>query len=256
MKSKLIILGCGSSMGVPRIDGYWGKCKKIKKNIRTRCSALIQKGKNNVLIDTSPDLRQQFLNNKIKNVNSVIYTHEHADQTHGINELRLFFWKNKKKINVYGDSKTMNILKKQFKYCFAKTQSGYPPILKSNTISKRFFLGKKNERIEFRTIRLRHGKITCLGYIFEKTAYLSDCSDISNSALNQLHGLKYLIIDCFKIKEHPSHLNLNKALLISRFLKAKKTILTNLHHDLDYNYLLNKLPSNVIPAYDGLRLNI
>jgi len=256
MKSKLIILGCGSSIGVPRIDGYWGECKKTKKNIRTRCSALIQKGKNNILIDTSPDLRQQFLKNKIKNINSVIYTHEHADQTHGINELRPFFWKNKKKINIYGDSKTMNILKKQFKYCFVKTQSGYPPILKSNIIGKRFFLGKKNERIEFKTIRLRHGKITCLGFIFEKTAYLSDCSDISNSALNQLRGLKYLIIDCLKIKEHPSHLNLNKALFISSFLKAKKTILTNLHHDLDYNYLLNKLPSNVIPAYDGLRLNI
>ena len=256
MKSKLIILGCGSSIGVPRIDGFWGKCKKTKRNFRTRCSALIQKGKNNILIDTSPDLKAQFLSNKIKDVKYVIYTHEHADQTHGINELRPFFWKNKKKINIYGDLKTINILRKQFRYCFIKDQSGYPPILRSNVINKKFFIGEKNERIEFRTIKLPHGKTTSLGYIFEKTAYLSDCSDISNSALNQLYGLEYLIIDCLKIKKHPSHLNLKKTLHISRLLKAKKTILTNLHHDLDYNYLLNKLPSNVIPAYDGLRLII
>ena len=114
MKSKLIILGCGSSIGVPRIDGFWGKCKKTERNFRTRCSALIQKGKNNILIDTSPDLKGQFLSNKIKDVKYVIYTHEHADQTHGINELRPFFWKNKKKINIYGDLKTINILRKQF----------------------------------------------------------------------------------------------------------------------------------------------
>ena len=97
MKTKIIILGCGSSIGTPRIDGYWGKCKKIKKNYRSRCSALIQKGNNNILIDTSPDLKQQFLDNKVKSLNSVIYTHEHADQTHGINELRPFFWIGKKK---------------------------------------------------------------------------------------------------------------------------------------------------------------
>ena len=99
MKKKLIILGCGSSVGVPRIDGFWGGCdKKNKKNLRTRCSALIIKGSNNVLIDTSPDLKSQLLKNKIKNISSVIYTHQHADQVNGIFELRPFFWKNKKKL--------------------------------------------------------------------------------------------------------------------------------------------------------------
>ena len=112
MKSKLIILGCGSSLGVPRIDGYWGKCiKKNKKNIRTRCSAIIIKGSNNVLIDTSPDIKNQFLSNKIKDVSSVIFTHEHADQTNGLFELRPFFWKYNKKINIYGNKKTINHLK-------------------------------------------------------------------------------------------------------------------------------------------------
>ena len=256
MKTTLIILGSGSSIGTPRIDGHWGKCKKIKKNFRTRCSALIQRGKNIVLIDTSPDLRYQFLKNKIKNLSSVIYTHEHADQTHGINELRPFFWKNKKKINVYGDLKTINILKKQFGYCFKKAKTAYPPILKANIINKKFFLGNNSERIHFKTITLTHGKIKSLGYIFENTAYLSDCNKISTSAIKQLFGLKYLILDCLKIKRHPSHFNLEEALAIAKLLKPKKTILTNLHHDLDYNYLLNKVPSNVIPAYDGLKLII
>ena len=98
MKTKFIFLGCGSSVGVPRIDGYWGKCKKnIKRNIRSRCSGIIIKGSNSILIDTSPDLKQQILSNKIKNISSVLFTHEHADQTNGLFELRPFFWKYKKK---------------------------------------------------------------------------------------------------------------------------------------------------------------
>jgi len=254
MKTCLTILGCGSSIGTPRIDGYWGNCKKIKKNNRTRCSAIIKKGNNHILIDTSPDLRHQFLNNKIKFLSSVIYTHEHADQTHGINELRPFFWKNKKRIDIYGDLKTIKILKKQFEYCFKKSTSGYPAILKPHIIDKKFSLGKNKENVKFKVIKIHHGKIKSLGYIFENTAYLSDCSKISKNSLEQLLGLKYLIIDCLRIKRHQSHFNLNDALKISRILKPKKAILTNLHHDLDYNFLLNKVPSNVIPAHDGMKL--
>ena len=109
MKSKLIILGCGSSVGVPRIDGFWGACdKKNKKNFRSRCSAIIVKGKNNVLIDTSPDVKNQLIKNNIKDISSVIFTHEHADQTNGLFELRPFFWNQKKRINVYGDSLTIS----------------------------------------------------------------------------------------------------------------------------------------------------
>ena len=124
MKSKIIILGSGSSVGVPRIDGFWGNCKKNKKkNIRTRCSALIVKGTNKVLIDTSPDIRVQLLTNNIKNISSVIYTHEHADQTNGLFELRPFFWKYKKKINIFGNIKTIKHLKKRDEYLFKKRTS-------------------------------------------------------------------------------------------------------------------------------------
>ena len=139
MRAKLIILGCGSSVGTPRIDGYWGKCdKNEKKNKRTRCSAIIIKGSNSILIDTSPDLRFQLLSNKITNISSVLVTHEHADQTNGLFELRPFFWKNKKRINVYSNSTTMMHLKKKNDYLFKKISS-YVPIVKSN-IAKSTFL--------------------------------------------------------------------------------------------------------------------
>ena len=113
MNTELIILGSGNSTGIPRIDGYWGKCnKKNKKNNRTRCSAIILKGKNSVLIDTSPDIRYQLSQNKIKNISSVLYTHEHSDQTNGLFELRPFYWIYNKKINIYGNLKTISSLKK------------------------------------------------------------------------------------------------------------------------------------------------
>ena len=119
MKAKLTILGCGNSLGVPRIDGFWGKCNKNnKKNFRTRCSAVIQKVSNSILIDTSPDVRKQLIDNKIKNISYVLFTHEHADQTNGLFELRPFFWKNGKLINIYGNINTITYLKKRFDYCF------------------------------------------------------------------------------------------------------------------------------------------
>ena len=254
MKTKLIILGCGSSIGVPRIDGYWGNCEKnIKKNRRTRCSAIIIKGKNSILIDTSADLRHQLLTNKIKNISSVILTHEHADQTNGLFELRPFSWKYNKKINVFGDTRTMKQLSRRYEYLFKKVGS-YSPIVKSNTIKSKFSLGKSNEKIVFKVIKVKHGEINSLAYIFEKTAYISDSNDLSIIKMKELKNLKYLIIDCLKLKKHSSHFSLRESLFIHKQLKPKKTILTNLHHDLDYNYLLKKLPRNVLPAYDGLIL--
>tara|TARA_Y100000590_G_scaffold458797_1_gene614332 strand:- start:1057 stop:1827 length:771 start_codon:yes stop_codon:yes gene_type:complete len=256
MKSKLIILGCGSSVGVPRIDGFWGNCdKKNKKNNRSRCSAIILKGSNSILIDTSPDIRRQFLSNKIKKINSVIFTHEHADQTNGLFELRPFFWKNKKRINIYGNRKTINHLKKSHEYLFKKI-SVYPPIVKPHVINSKFSLGKLKEKINFKAYKSKHGKTHSLIYIFEKTAYISDCNDLSIVKIKDLRNLNYLILDCLKFKKHPSHFNLKESLFIHNVLKPKKTILTNLHHDLDHRFLLRKLPKNVLPAYDGLSLNL
>ena len=256
MRTKLIILGCGSSVGVPRIDGVWGNCSKNnKKNNRTRCSVIIIKGSNSVLIDTSPDVRNQLLSNKIKSISSVVFTHTHADQTNGLFELRPFYWKNKKKINIYGNLQTINHLKKRQDYLFKKI-SVYPPIVKANVVNSRFSLGKLNEKIHFKAIESKHGKTSSIIYIFENTAYISDSNDLSIVNIKELQNLKYLIIDCLKFKKHPSHFNLKESLFVHHSLKPKKTILTNLHHDLDYGFLLRNLPKNVLPAYDGLTLNL
>jgi len=256
MKTKLIILGSGNSMGVPKIDGSWGNCnKRNKKNIRTRCSAIILKGNNSILIDTSPDIKNQLIANKIKNLSSVIYTHEHADQTNGLFELRPFFWKYKKKINIYGNLRTINHLKKRFDYCF-KSFYGYPAIVKGNIIKKIFSLGKYNEKINFNTMQVKQGRIKTTAYVFENTAYISDCNDLSIVNMKIFQNLKHLVIDCLRIKKSPVHFNLDEALYVHSCLKPKKTILTNLNSDLNYDFLLKRLPKNVLPAYDGLKLNL
>ena len=256
MKTKLIILGSGNSMGVPLIDGSWGNCnKRNKKNIRTRCAAIILKGNNSILIDTSPDIKNQLIANKIKNLSSVIYTHEHADQTNGLFELRPFFWKNKKKINIYGSLKTINYLKKKFDYCF-KSMKFYPAIVKANVIKKVFSLGKFKERVDFKTTQVKHGFTESTAYFFENTAYISDCNDLSIVNMEIFQNLKHLVIDCMRIKKSPVHFNLEETLYVISCLKPKKTILTNLNSDLNYDYLLKRLPKNVLPAYDGLKLNL
>ena len=256
MKAKLIILGSGNSLGVPKIDGSWGNCNKSnKKTIRPRCAAIILKRNNSILLDTSPDIHNQLITNKIKNLSSVIYSHEHADQTSGLFELRPFFWKYKKKINIYGNLKTINYLKKRFDYCF-KSFNGYPAIVKANIIKKIFSLGNYNEKINFNTIQVTHGLIESTAYVFENTAYISDCNDLSIVNKKIFQHLKHLVIDCLRIKKSPVHFNLREALYVHSCLKPKKTILTNLNSDLNYDFLLKRLPKNVLPAYDGLKLNL
>tara|TARA_A100000164_G_C21665085_1_gene656817 strand:+ start:26 stop:799 length:774 start_codon:yes stop_codon:yes gene_type:complete len=257
MTIKFIILGCGSSMGVPRADGHFGNCDpKNTMNHRTRCSALIKAHKKNILIDTSPDLRSQLLKNKVKNIDKVLYSHKHADQTHGINDLRIFYLKNKKKIEVYADTITEKYLKSNFKYCFSKT-SDYPPILKLNKMPKILNFKIKGKKISIRTIPVKHGLIDSLSFIINnKCAYASDANYIYKKDLKFFKQMKFLIIDCLRYKEHPSHFNLNQIIDLVEYLKPKKTILTNLHSDMDYKVLKKKLPKNIIPAYDGLSLII
>jgi phosphoribosyl 1,2-cyclic phosphate phosphodiesterase len=259
-KTELILLGCGSSLGVPRIDGYWGRAnKKNKKNRRMRCSLFIKYRGMSIIIDTSPDIKNQLLNNKIKKIDFVVYTHDHADQTHGINELRPFFWINKKKIPIYADKITSNYLLNSFKYLFVKQSKYYKPILKMNIINNNFFIKKNKNSIKLETIKVRHGDINSNGYLFNKIAYISDCSSISNESLKKLINLKLLIIDCLKFKNHATHLNLKKCLSYIKILNPKKTILTNLHSDFDYLFLkkkLLKISKNIIPGYDGLRVVI
>ncbi len=255
---KFIILGCGSSMGVPRPDGFFGNCDpKNKKNYRTRCSALIKTSEENILIDTSPDLRQQLLRFKIKKINRVLYSHMHADQTHGINDLRTFYIKSKQQINIYADLHTSKYLKNSFSYIFNSYSKEYPATLKLNKLQKNIFAKNNNKKIKIKSIIVEHGKVKSNCFIIgKKLAYISDVSKIYNKDFKDFKNLNYLVIDCLWYKYHPSHFNLETSLALIKKFKPKKAILTNLSHLLDYKILKKILPKNVIPAHDGLTIKL
>ena len=257
MKVKFIILGSGSSLGVPRADGTWGNCNpKQKKNYRTRCSAFIKSKISNILIDTSPDLRHQLINNNISSIDNVIYTHMHGDQVHGINDLRVFSLKTQKRIPVYADYHTRKYLKNSFSYCFKNTQ-GYKAILELNKLKNNFSFRKNGKKISIKSIEVQHGHIKSQSFIINNTcAYISDANKIYSKDLKYFKNIKYLVIDCLRLNPHPSHFNLEASVNMSKILKPRKTILTNLHSDLDYNYLIKVLPKNIIPAYDGMSFYI
>ena len=255
---KFIILGCGSSMGVPRTDGFFGKCNpKNPKNYRTRCSALIKTKNETILIDTSPDLRQQLIKNRISSIDKVFYSHLHADQTHGINDLRVFYLKNKSTIPVFADNKTKKYLLNSFKYCFVNNSKEYPAILKINSINKKLFIKDGRKKISIRPVKVKHGNVDSICYVIDrKLAYISDVSEIFKKDFKYLKNLDYLVLDCLWINNHPSHLNLNESLDLINKLNPKKAILTNLSPVLDYDYLKKILPKKIIPAFDGLTINL
>ena len=255
---KFIILGSGSSMGVPRSDGFFGNCDpKNKKNYRTRCSALIKSDSENILIDSSPDLRHQILKQKIKQIDKVFYSHMHADQTHGINDLRCFFINRKKPINIFADKSTLKYLKKTFSYCFESGSKEYPATLKLNNINNKLFIKNKNKIIKIKPIKVQHGGVESICYIIaKKLAYISDVSKIFKKDFRYFKNLDYLIIDCLWYKPHPSHFNLEKSLEMIKIFNPKNAVLTNLHTDIDYKEIKKKLPKNVAPAYDGLSLDL
>ena len=180
----------------------------------------------------------------------------HADQTHGINDLRTFYIQNKKQINVYSDNITAKYLKKTFGYCFSRNNQEYPAILKLNKINKDLFIKDSKKQKKIRAVKVKHGKVQAICYIIDKKlAYISDVSEIHSKDFRYFNNLKYLIIDCLWYRNHPSHFNLEKSLSMIKKFKPKKAILTNLHSDLDYSTLNRMLPKNIEPAYDGLTVN-
>ncbi len=253
-----IILGCGSSMGVPRADGFYGKCDpKNKKNYRTRCSALLKTSEETILIDTSPDLRQQLLKHKIKKINRVLYSHMHGDQTHGINDLRAFYMNSKKQIKVYADKDTSSYLKKTFSYIFKSFSREYPATLKLNKLNNNFYTRNYNKKVNIKSVMVEHGKVKSNCFIINnKLAYISDVSKIYEKDFKNFRNLDYFIVDCLLYKSHPSHFSLENALSMVKMFKPKKSILTNLSPAIDYKILKKHLPKNVMPAHDGLTIKL
>jgi phosphoribosyl 1,2-cyclic phosphate phosphodiesterase len=250
--NKLIILGCGASAGVPAANNYWGACDPSDpRNFRTRSSAYVEIRGTKILIDTSPDLRLQMLKNQIIDIDAVLYTHAHADHTHGIDELRmLFFHKGKKKIPIYGAEKTVHDLQRTFSYLFHQgVLEIYPAVLEPNIIEGKFTIGDT----EIVSFPQRHGKDgLSTGFRIGNMAYSTDFSNLDEQALHCLQGIHLWIIDCLSIDPRPTHLSLQEALGWIEKVQPKKAILTHMNTTLDYKKTLESLPSHIEPAYDGL----
>jgi phosphoribosyl 1,2-cyclic phosphate phosphodiesterase len=264
MTLTLTILGCGSSAGVPRPAFGWGRCDPNNpKNRRRRCSLLAERksgeGITRVVIDTSPDLREQLIDAEVDHLDAVFLTHEHADQTHGIDDLRSVVLHQRRRIPVYLNESTAKDVMHRFSYCFVSpVGSDYPPILTQHAIEAggSETIAGKGGAIRLSAFLVQHGNIPALGYRIGNAAYTPDLSNIPEASWGALEGLDLWIVDGLRYAPHPSHFSVSDALAwIDRF-KPKRAVITNMHSDLDYEVLRQSLPDNVIPAYDGMRLPI
>jgi phosphoribosyl 1,2-cyclic phosphate phosphodiesterase len=262
MTLKVTILGCGTSGGVPRVGNHWGACDSSNpRNRRRRCSVLVQReggeGTTNVLVDSAPDLREQLLDAGVGLLDGVLYTHDHADHTHGIDDLRMVSYNMRKRVAVYHDEATGRSLKERFAYCFdTACKSEYPPILESHVIRsgetvRVLGAGGVVEALPFRQ---KHGRGETLGFRFGGIAYSPDVSDLPEASLMLLENLDVWIIDALRYTRHPSHFSVEEALAWIARVKPKRAVLTHMHVDLDYETLARELPEGVEPGYDGMVL--
>jgi phosphoribosyl 1,2-cyclic phosphate phosphodiesterase len=248
-------------MGVPRVALGWGACDPNNpKNRRRRCSLLVERSnaqghRTRVLVDCSPDLRMQLLDAEVDWLDGVLITHEHADHTHGIDDLRPLFVHKRRRLDVYLDEPTSRTLLTRFAYCFMTPPgSEYPPI----ATEKRLVVGEpvviegQGGSIEALPVLQDHGDIPSLGFRFGNVAYSADIKGLSPDSLAALDGLDVWIVDALRQAPHPSHFNLDEALAWIARVSPKRAILTNLHTDMDYAALRAHLPAAVEPAYDRM----
>lgn len=266
---EVTILGCGSSGGVPRIGGpdgagNWGACDpKNPKNRRRRCSILVRKiadeNETAVLVDTAPDMREQLIDARCGALDAVLITHDHADQLHGLDDLRAVVLSMRKRLDVYMDPVTQKGVMNRFAYTFVQPPgSDYPPILNAREIAepfRDFTIAGAGGELPVRAFGQEHGRVHSLGYRFGPVAYSSDVNGLGDEAFGVIEGVDTWIVDALRYTPHPSHANVETALKWIARVKPRRAILTNLHVDLDYETLKAELPSGVSPAYDGMVLS-
>lgn len=256
------ILGCGSSGGVPRLGGHWGACDPDNpKNRRQRCSLLVERtgtdGTTTVLVDTSPDLRNQLLSAGVGRLDGVIYTHSHADHVHGIDDLRMIVFNMRARLQVWADGPTQDALLNRFGYVFVQPKgSPYPPILDLNTIDGNTTINGAGGPITFQPFEVGHGSINALGFKVNNVAYLPDVADIPTNVWPVLENLDCWIVDALRRDPHPTHSHLANTLDWIEKAKPKRAVLTNMHIDLDYDTVLTETPDHIEPAHDGLKITI
>lgn len=260
---EFTILGCGSSGGVPRADGAWGACDPAEpKNRRTRCSLMVRKlcdgpadEQTSLLVDTSPDLVRQTSAAGLKRLDGVLLTHDHADQVHGIDDIRAFAIRQRAVVPVWMDPRTEMSVKRRFGYIF-EGSGGYPAIAMNRDLPPHghpWRIEGPSGAIPITTFDQRHGEIRSVGYRFGGVAYSSDVDGLDEAAFVALEGLDVWIVDALRETPHPSHAHLDLTLQWIKRVRPALAILTNLHVDLDYQTLKAKLPAGIEPAYDGLR---
>ncbi|RPE71879.1 phosphoribosyl 1,2-cyclic phosphate phosphodiesterase [Pacificibacter maritimus] len=262
MSLSLTILGCGSSGGVPRIGGLWGACDpQNPKNKRLRCSALLERkgpnGTTTVLIDTSPDMRQQLLDAQVSHLDGVVYTHAHADHVHGIDDLRQVVFAMRARVKVWADKDTQDDLISRFGYAFIQPPgSDYPAILDLHTIDGAITIDGAGGPITLTPIKVNHGRIDALGFRIGDLAYIPDVLNIFDESWQLLDGLGTFVIDALRYDPHPSHAHLARTLDWIERLKPSTAVLTNMHIDLDYDRLDAETADHIIPAHDGQVIQI
>lgn len=261
MSLSVRILGCGSSGGVPRLgEGVpnWGVCDPTNpKNRRSRCSILVSDGDSRVLVDTSPDLREQLLAAGVGRIDGVLITHDHADQTHGIDDLRVLVLNEKgAMIDLWSDHHALSSLRHKFGYIFETQRgSGYPPIVTAHQLPEPF-VPFDIAGIPVLAFGVGHGRIRSMGYRFGGFAYTPDCDALDDAAFAALDGVDCWIVDALRYTPHPSHAHLERALGWIARVKPKRAILTNMHIDMDYDTLVRELPPGVEPGYDGMTVTL
>lgn len=261
---SLRILGCGSSGGVPRVGSGWGACDPgDPRNRRRRCSLLVTREEagrtTTILVDTSPDLREQLIDAGTDRLDAVIFTHAHADHTHGIDDLRPLVIQMRRRIPVHADALTRRLLEMRFGYCFTQAPgSAYPPILEMNEFGPdaAVMLAGEGGAVEALPLPLEHGTESAFGFRFGPAAYVPDVSRIPPEVEARLAGLDLLIVDALREIPHPTHYSVSDALALVGRVRPLRAVLTNLHTDLDYAALAKRLPQDVVPAHDGLVLDL
>lgn len=264
MSLRFTILGCGSSGGVPRIGAMWGKCDPTNpKNRRRRCALLIERrgpgGTTAVLVDTPPDLREQLLSVRADALDAVLYTHDHADHTHGIDDLRMVAYAMRRRVPCYFDTATRGSIVGRFAYCFEQAPgSSYPPILVARELvsGTAITIDGAGGPITALPIRQFHGDSDTLAFRFGDVAYSPDVSALPLDSIPLLENLDLWIVDALRDTPHPSHFSLKEAIEHVARLKAKRAVLTHMTGDLDYDRLRRELPAHIEPAYDGMVIEV
>lgn len=266
MSLEVRILGCGSSGGVPRIaegEPNWGSCDpQNPRNRRSRCSILVtrkgDRGKTRLLVDTAPDLREQLLAANVGVLDAVLVTHDHADQLHGLDDLRVATMNAGRMLDLYSDRRGLDGVLRKFGYCFETPPgSDYPPILVAREIPEPFTafeVGGAGGFVSIQTFGQRHGRIRSLGFRFGPIAYSPDVDGLDEEAFAALKDVECWIVDALRITPHPSHAHLARTLEWIGRVQPRRAILTNMHIDMDYATLCRELPPGVEPAYDGMTI--